>query len=121
MFALTRIQFLQFAAAGALVALSVASTPARADEMMQNLGPVGPHQPILVTFDSKRVVAFYVPSNGGCDVDTVVWDFDDADARKATRIRVKLNPGQIVHIDSAENASLALQCGDFAETLAVVG
>ena len=120
MFALTRIQFLQFAAAGALVALSVASTPARADEMIENLGPVGPHQPILITVGSKRVIAFYTPGNGGCDVDAVVWDSDNADARTAARIRVNLDPGRVVHIDSAENRSLTLQCGDFAATLAAI-
>ena len=51
-------QFLRFAAAGAL-ALSVASIPARADELAQNLGPVGPNEPILTTVGSKRVIAFY--------------------------------------------------------------
>ena len=42
MFPLSR-NFLKFAAAGAFVALTV-FTPARADEMAQNLGPVGPHE-----------------------------------------------------------------------------
>lgn len=120
MFALTRIEFLQFAAAGALVVLSVASTPARADEMIQHLGPVGPHEPILITVGSKRVIAFYVPGNGGCDVDAVVWDSDNTDAHTAARIRVNLNPGHVVHIDSGENSSLTLQCGNFAKTLAVI-
>jgi hypothetical protein len=46
MFPLSR-NFLKFAAAGALVALTAASTPARADELVENLGPVGPHEPIL--------------------------------------------------------------------------
>lgn len=119
MVALTRIQFLELAAAGVLVALCVASTPTRADEMIQNLGPVGPHEPILITVGSKRVIAFYVPGNGDCYVDAVVWDSYDADARTAVRIRVNLKPGQIAHIESAENRSLALQCGDLAKTLAV--
>jgi hypothetical protein len=51
--------FLKFAAAGALLALTVSGTPARADEMFQNLGPVGPHEPILTTVGNKRVIAFY--------------------------------------------------------------
>ena len=45
MFPLTRI--LSLAAAGALVALTAASIPARADESAPNLGPVGPHDSIF--------------------------------------------------------------------------
>jgi hypothetical protein len=33
---------------------------------------------------------------------------------------VSLNPRQIVHIDSADNKSINLQCGDRAEMLALV-
>jgi len=120
MFPLTRIQFLKFAAAGAIFALTAASTPARPDEMVQNLGPVGPHEPILATVGSKRVIAFYVPGSGHCAVHAVVWNGDDTDANTAARVRVSLNPGQTVQIDTAENKSFTLRCGDYAETLAVV-
>ena len=51
MYPLTR--FLSFAAAGTL-ALSVASIPARADELAQNLGPVAPNDPILTTVVWRR-------------------------------------------------------------------
>ena len=34
--------------------------------------------------------------------------------------RSRLNPREMVHIDSADNESLNLQCGDKAENLAVV-
>ena len=112
--------FLKFAAAGAIVALTAASTPARADEMIQNLGPVGPNEPILTTVGSKRVIAFYVPGSGTCAIQAVVWDRNDADAASAARVRVSLNPGQTAQIDSAENRSLTLQCGAYAETLAVI-
>ena len=57
MFPLSR-NFLKFAAASAIVALTAVSTPARADELVQHLGPVGPHEPILATFGNKRVIAF---------------------------------------------------------------
>ena len=40
MFSLSR-NFLKFAAAGAFAALTVSGTPTCADEMAQNLGPVG--------------------------------------------------------------------------------
>jgi hypothetical protein len=40
MFSLS-LNFPKFAAAGAIIALIVSGSPARADEMAQNLGPVG--------------------------------------------------------------------------------
>jgi hypothetical protein len=120
MYPLTRSLFLGFAAAGAL-ALSVArDPPARADELAQNLGPVGPNEPILTTVGNKRVIAFYVPGSGHCAINVVVWDRTDASGDSAARVRVSLNPRQMVHIDSAENNSINLQCGDSAEALALV-
>ena len=119
MFPLSR-NFLKFAAAGALLALTVSGTPARADEMAQNLGPVGPHEPMITTVGSKHVIAFYVPGNGDCNVQAVIWNSDDTDAATAAGMRVSLNPGQTASIDSADNKSLTLKCGDEAETLAMV-
>jgi hypothetical protein len=116
---LTRNWFLGFAAAGAL-ALTVASVPAFADELSQNLGPVGPNEPILTTVGSKRVIAFYEADGGHCGMHIVVWDRADVSGASAARVRVTLDPRQMVHIDSAENKSLNLQCGDTADTLAIV-
>ena len=119
MYPLTR--FLSFAAAGA-VALSMASIPARADEFAQNLGPVGPNEPILTTVGSKRIIAFYELVKGRCTVNAVIFEKTDADTGMTTaaRVRVSLNPRQMVHIDSTDNKSINLQCGDSAETLALV-
>jgi hypothetical protein len=131
MLPLPRIQFLSVAAAGVLVTLAASSISVRADELAQNLGPVGPYEPILTAVGSKRVIAFYVPDSGHCTVDAVVWDNVDAGgliakfwphtAYSAARVRISLDPGQIVRIDSAEDEGLNLQCGDKAATLAVVG
>jgi hypothetical protein len=124
MFPLSR-NFLKFAAASALLALTVSGTPARADELAQNLGPVGPHEPILTEVGSERVLAFYEPDNGRCAVHAVVFDKTDAytGMTTAARVRVSLNPREIVHIDSTDNESvksLNLQCGDDAASLALV-
>ena len=118
---LSRIQLLKFAVGG-LVVLSSLGTPARADELAQNLGPVGPHQPILATVGSRqRVIAFYMPGNDECAVHAVVWDHTGLDTgRSATRVRISLEPGQTVHIDTADNESLNLQCGKNAEKLTVI-
>ena len=117
--------FLKFAAAGAFLALTVSGTPAWADELAQNLGPVGPHEPILTEVGSERVIAFYEPDNGRCAVHAVVFDKTDAytGMTTAARVRVSLNPREMVHIDSADNESvksLNLQCGENAEKLTII-
>jgi hypothetical protein len=55
-----------------------------------------------------------------CSINVVVWDRADESGDSAARVRVSLNPRQTVHIDSAESKSINLQCGDYAETLALV-
>jgi hypothetical protein len=87
--------------------------------MAQNLGPVGVHEPILTTVGGKRVIAFYEPGGGNCDLHVIVWNENDASGDSVARVRVSLNPRQMVRIDSAENKSINLQCGDNAETLAL--
>jgi hypothetical protein len=42
------------------------------------------------------------------------------EADSAAGFRADLNPRQMVRIDTAENQSLNLQCGDNAENLAIV-
>jgi hypothetical protein len=120
MFTLTKLSTLT--AVGALVVLGGFGLPARADELLQNLGPVGPHEPILTTFGNKRVIAFYEPDNGRCGVNAVVWDKTDAETGMTTaaRVRVNLSPRELIHIDSTDNKTITLQCGDYAETLKVV-
>ena len=120
----SRIQLLKFAAAGGVVVCTL-GTPARADESFQNLGPVGPHEAILTEVGGERVIAFYEPDNGRCAVHAVVFDKTDAytGMTTAARVRVSLNPREIVHIDSADNESvksLSLQCGENAEKLTII-
>jgi hypothetical protein len=115
-------QVLKLAVAGAIIALTAVGPPARADEMVQNLGPVGANDTILATFGNKCVIAFFERDNGRCAVNAVVFEKADADTGMTTaaRIRVSLNPREMVHIDSSDNQTLHLQCGDNAKTLAVV-
>ena len=123
MFSLPRMQLLSFAAAAGVLVIS--GTPTMADELAQNLGPVGPHEPILTEVGSKRVIAFYEPDNGRCAVQAIVYDTTDAytGMTTAARVRVSLNPRETVHIDSTDNdsfKSLNLQCGDDAERLTII-
>lgn len=118
MFTLTRLS--SFAALGTLLVVGGSNLSARAEELAQNLGPVGPNEPILTTVGSKRVIAFYEVNGDHCGMHIVVWDHADVSGGSAARIRVTLDPRQTVHIDSAENKSLDLQCGENANTLAIV-
>jgi hypothetical protein len=112
-------QFLKLAAAGAIIALTAASTPTRANEMIQRYGPVGPNDTILATFGNKRAIAFYEVDNGRCAVSAVVYDKTDAETGQdtAARVRVSLAPREMVYIDSTDNETMSLQCGDGAKTL----
>ena len=115
-------QVLKISAGAAILALAVANHVAHADELVQNLGPVGPNDPILATFGNKHAIAFYEQDNGRCAVSAVVYEKTDADTGMTTaaRFRVNLNPREVVHVDSTDNKTLTLRCGDYAETLSVV-
>ena len=115
-----RPNFKKLAAIGALVIACALSVPLRADDQPKNLGPVGPHEPILSPVGSKRVIAFYEPDGGHCGLRVVVWSPTDVDATSTIGLRMRLIPQQVMYIVTPENGSLGLQCTDGAETLAVV-
>jgi len=120
----TRIQLLRFAAASAIVALTATSVAARSDERPVLLGPVGPLEPIMTTVGNQNVIAFYRPGDGHCNIYVVLNDRADArghsGTQAGTQVRVSLSPRQIVHLDTADNDTLNLKCGNNAETLAIV-
>jgi hypothetical protein len=121
MFTLSHTRLLTLAAVGAFAAIAL-SAPARAEDPLTNMGPVGPHEPILASVGNKRVVAFFIPDNGRCAFQAVVWDqSNDTNAStQAGQVRVNLKAHQTVQIDGDQNQSLNLQCGANAETLAAV-
>src|SRR5262245_14071283 len=118
MFPLTRI--LPLAATGAFVAFTAVSTAATANELVDNLGPVSPFEPILATVNGKRIIAFYHPDDGNCAVHLVVWNPTDENADSTAGFEATLSPRQMGHIDAAENESMHLQCSDHAEHLALI-
>jgi hypothetical protein len=50
----------------------------------------------------------------------VVWNPTDVNAEATASFKATLTPRQMAHIDTAENKSVYLQCGDNAESLALV-
>jgi hypothetical protein len=94
---------------------------AHADQhVVQNLGPVGPHEPILTTVGSKRIIAFYSPDHGNCAVHLVEWSSADVNAESTAGFQTDLSPGQIAAINTAQDKSLYFQCSDHAKSLAIV-
>ena len=118
MFPLFR-NFPEFVAAGAFVAL-FASNPAGADEMVQNLGPVGPNDTLLAKVGGMRVIAFLEYGGGRCGVNAVVWDKDADPSTSAKAVRVRIEPSEFVHINNTMQESAHLQCGSNAATLAII-
>jgi hypothetical protein len=118
MFPLSKLS--RFATVGILVVLGGYGLPTRADELTQVLGPVGPNDPIVTTVGRKSVIAFYEADGSHCGMHVVMWDRDDESGDSAAGFRVTLDPRQVVHIDTAQNRSLGLQCGNAADTLAIV-
>ena len=121
MFLLSRTQFVTLAAASVLAAFA-AILPAGAVEPLTNLGPVGPYEPILAAFGSKRLIAFYVPDSGRCSINAVVFDAAPSDAPySSSRVRIKLWPGETFDLDGPQGKTINLQCGDNAANLALSG
>ena len=121
MFQLSRAQLIAVATVSALAAGGFGS-PAGAQEPLTRTGPVGPYEPILASVGSKRLIAFFVPDNGRCAVNTVVWDSGAAEAPySSARMRISLNPGQAFQLDGAKLETVSVQCGDNASTLSVGG
>jgi len=107
---LSRIRFLGLAGAGTLAALTAAGAPAHADDPMTNLGPVGPREPILVKIGNQRIIAFFTPERGDCEVNAVTWKDADANAPyTSVRVRVSLKPGQLIQLDSPQRQSMGQQ------------
>jgi hypothetical protein len=113
----TQLKLLTAAATLTLICF-VAGSPARAEEPLNNLGPVGPHEPILIAAGAQRVLAFYEPERGGCAVSAVTWKDVAPDA--PFRVRVSLKPGQMFQLDGADRQPVSLLCGADASTLALV-
>jgi len=118
MCSITHHQCSKIAVIGAVAAFTSLSVPAVADELITNLGPVGPNEPILASVGSERVIAFYLPGNNQCAMHAVIGDRSSNSEPARTRIRISLEPGQIMHIDSVEGDSLNLRCE--GDRLAVV-
>src|SRR5262245_60582424 len=107
-------------AAGCVVVVGACAFAAHADELAQNLNSVKPMEAALKTVGNQRFIAFYEPGDGDCALNVVMWNIADESGDSPTRVRVSLGANQAAHIDSTDQKSVALQCGETADTLKII-
>lgn len=80
-----------------------------------------PIQSISYEFGSKNMSGYFIQQGITCFVALMVIEKSGApdalSVESATRVRLVLNPGQIVGLDSEEGRSLNLTCGENAATM----
>ena len=109
------------AASLVIMGLFAMNTSILAQDEVENLGPVGPYDGIIAGMGSMHVVAFFEPVGGRCSVNAVVWDDLAGDAgESAKRLRVSLDAGGLLHIETVAHGTLNLRCGEDAATLMAV-
>jgi hypothetical protein len=102
-----------------------ASTPAWSGEpQRQREGDAVylPIQSISYEFGSKAISGYFVSQGLACLLSLMISDKSDPDRLSPTtaaRVRLMLEPGQIVGLDSEEGRSLNFTCGGHAKTLVV--
>src|SRR6476659_4417466 len=65
--------------------------PARAQELVQRTGPVGPYDTIMTTVGNKGLTAFYEPDGTHCKLYAVVFTLGDESGASATQVRMQLD------------------------------
>ncbi len=112
------------AGAGTIAASLCAWAPAATSGSLETMGSQIRYQPIQSIsheFGSKTMSGYFVQQqNATCFVAFMVIDKDALETvptASATRVRLVLNPGQVVGLDSEEGRSVNLTCGENAATM----
>ena len=115
MFSKTTLVASAFAAGLCLSGQAVSGEPVEGDALYR------PIQSISYTFGSKIASGYFVQQNSVCRVTLMIAEKTDPDlpSPTAARVRVMLDPGQVVGFDSDEGRSVSLTCGEDAATLVV--
>ena len=117
----SRTTFVVSAFAAALAASLCSSGQAVSGEPVEGDALYRPIQSISYTFGSKIASGYFVQQNSVCRVTLMIAEKIDPDlpSPTAARVRVMLDPGQVVGFDSDEGRSISLTCGEDAATLVV--
>jgi hypothetical protein len=117
----SRTTFVVSAFAAALAASPCSSGQAVSGEPVEGDALYRPIQSISYTFGSKIASGYFVQQNSVCRVTLMIAEKIDPGlpSPTAARVRVMLDPGQVVGFDSDEGRSISLTCGEDAATLVV--
>ncbi|MDJ0512921.1 MAG: hypothetical protein QNJ62_05720 [Methyloceanibacter sp.] len=111
---------LALAAASALSLFVATEIAAAGDTRAVNLGPVGPHEPILANVGKSRLLAFYQKDQGKCAVSAVLSTATADGGVDAKRVRVALRPGELFHLDAASRERVVFTCAPDAQAMTVL-
>ena len=117
----SRTTFVVSAFAAALATNLCLSGQAVSGEPVEGDALYRPIQSISYTFGSKIASGYFVQQNSVCRVTLMIAEKIDPGlpSPTAARVRVMLDPGQVVGFDSNEGRSISLTCGEDAATLVV--
>ena len=96
-------------AVGALLAL--ASVPAVHAEQDVATRSFGEHQAISYSFGSKRAVGYFAAHEGTCSLSMFLADASEDVPPSATRVSMKVKPGDSAQLASVEGQGLEVTCG----------
>ncbi len=72
---------------------------------------------------TKRATTFFYPKSGECEITLLLADVN-VDTKQeylsASRLKIRLTPGNITRIDGFKGESLSIVCNEDAKTLTVV-
>ena len=115
----SRTTFVVSAFAAALAANLCLSGQAVSGEPVEGDALYRPIQSISYTVGSKIASGYFVQQNSVCRVTLMIAEKIDPGlpSPTAARVRVMLDPGQVVGLDTEEGRSLNFTCGEGAATL----
>lgn len=107
-------------AAAAVIGLGASLPPASTRAPAADKAEYLPVQKIRYDFGSKTLSGYFMRQDAACALSVMVAEKADADvtpSQTPARLRLVLQPGQVVGLDSEEGRSVNLTCGPDAATL----
>jgi hypothetical protein len=105
---------------GALAPLAAGTFSATAGELNPSI--YRPAQALTVSFGSKIAAGYFLQKEGACAVNIFVTEnTGDGGGPSASRLQVKVAPGENVRLHSVEGQPVEFKCGAKAATLEVKG
>jgi hypothetical protein len=105
---------------GGLASLAAGTFSAGAGELNPSI--YRPAQALTMSFGSKIAAGYFLEKEGACAVNIfVAEDTGDGSGPSASRLQVKVAPGENVRLNSVEGQVVEFKCGAKAATLEVKG